>query len=214
MKRSDSKHKSERRAEKLLSLSEIVLILSAVIIITVPSIMIYSHIESSRSSNFTDKPGDAGAIPLKPANDQTITPALHESKDANSQQVGGSVQINPGSAGSGESAPSPPTKAGCTYIAIPYQTISREDKNLNEGLTKTVGGADGSRKVCTDSNGSIVSDEITFSAVNKIVYYGSYTRDQALSDAQATCRRIIPINSWQSTDMGSCVENKMKDYGF
>lgn len=102
-------------------------------------------------------------------------------------------------------------KAGCNYYSdVPYNTTSKPDPSLREGLTKEVGGVNGSRKVCTNTQGTVVSSEVSFPPVDKTVYYGTYTYEQAMDDAQYACRAIY----YDSTQHGDCVSSELHKRGF
>jgi len=111
------------------------------------------------------------------------------------------------------SAAPTPSKAGCNwYSDVPYNTVNTPDSSMHEGQTKTVGGVNGSRKVCTDAKGNVISNEVTYPAVDMVVYYGTYTRDQALSDSRAACRSKGLYEG--STDFSDCVSSEMRKRGF
>ena len=103
------------------------------------------------------------------------------------------------------------SKAGCNYYSdVPYNTVSKPDPSLREGLTKEIGGVNGSRKVCTNAQGTVVSNEVSFPPVDKTVYYGTYTYEQAMDDAQYACRAIY----YDSTQHGDCVSSELHKRGF
>ena len=111
----------------------------------------------------------------------------------------------------GSFVPPPTPQAGCNYYGdIPYKTVKANDSNLKVGQTREIGGYNGWRKECKDSAGNIVSNDQTSAPTDKIIYYGTYTYEQALADARLACSRIIPAGSQQSTDWGDCIDSQMR----
>lgn len=110
------------------------------------------------------------------------------------------------------STPAPVTdESGCDWLGdIPYETVTKEDKWLAEGYTRTKGGVNGWRKVCTDAHGNVISDTVTQEPIVKTIYYGTYTSEQALSKARSLCTGV-PANS---TFYGDCVAREMNKQGW
>lgn len=104
-----------------------------------------------------------------------------------------------------------PSKSGCNwYSDVPFNTVNKPDSNMHEGQTRSIGGVNGSRKVCTNSQGTVISDDISYPPVDRIVYYGTYTYEQALNDANYACRGVLPDSSYH----GDCVSSEMRKRGF
>lgn len=103
------------------------------------------------------------------------------------------------------------TQAGCDWLSdIPYETVSRPDSSMPVGYTRTIGGYNGWRKVCTDAQGNVISDEQTSEPTNKTIYYGTFTSEQAKEKAQYACKGIMP----NSTYYGDCVAREMNKQGW
>lgn len=104
------------------------------------------------------------------------------------------------------------SKAGCKYYSdIPYKTIEKTDSSMKEGQTRETNGYNGSRKVCTDSNGSIVSEDTTSTPIDKIIYHGTLTYEQAQSKAKSICNTTLPAGTPRnSTFYWDCVDRELK----
>lgn len=62
------------------------------------------------------------------------------------------------------------------------------------GYTRTLAGLNGTRKVCTDSQGNIISNEVTTEPYNETVYIGTYTTEQALKDSVRSCQLRLNLH--------------------
>ncbi len=159
--------------------------------------------------------GDIPVSTASPNNLILVDPSTNDTSTGNqSGQSSSQPSQSSSSSSSGtpkQSAQSSVSKAGCNYYSdVAYNTASKPDSSLNVGKTKTVGGVNGSRKVCTDTQGNIVSNEVTYPAVDKTVYYGTYTSDDAMNDAQYACRAIYYDSSYH----GDCVSSEMNKRGW
>lgn len=111
--------------------------------------------------------------------------------------------------------PTPTSKAGCnSYSDVPYKTVYQSDPSMPEGQTRTIRGINGSRKECTDSQGNVISNEVTFPPTDKTVYQGTYTREQALEDSRYECDKQIPAGSRESTFYDDCLKREMRKRGY
>lgn len=104
----------------------------------------------------------------------------------------------------------PASKAGCNYYDdFPYQTITKPDSSLKEGASREIGGIKGWRKECTNDSGKVISNEITSEPYDKIIYYGTFTYEDALSKARMICNQKVPAGSQNSTFFGDCIEREL-----
>lgn len=106
----------------------------------------------------------------------------------------------------------PLSQAGCKYYNdISYETAEQPDSSLKEGQTREVGGYNGSRKVCTDNSGTVISNDITSTPVNKTIYYGTFTYEQAQAKAKNMCNTSLPAGTPRnSTFYWDCVDRELK----
>lgn len=160
---------------------------------------------------------DTGGIPVStasPNNLMLVDPSSEEEGTGNLSGQSSSQSSQSSSSASiskQNSTQSSASKASCNYYSdVAYDTVNKPDSSLNVGKTKTVGGVNGSRKVCTDTQGNVSSNEVTYPAVDKTVYYGTYTSDAAMNDAQYACRAIY----YDSSNHGTCVSNEMNKRGW
>ncbi len=137
--------------------------------------------------------------------------------DTESQQNQSPNTTNTNGSGSGTQATPSQTsssnpQAGCKYYDdIPYTTEEKTDSNLKEGQTREISGHNGTRKVCTDASGSVVSSETTNTPINKIIYYGTFTYEQAQAKAKDICNASLPAGTPRnSTFYWDCVDKELK----
>lgn len=204
---------NDKKSVRRINLLILVSLLPAFIIISifVGAVLVIPNVIDNMSKNDTaSQPTNSSHLEteVKSENQSSDLP-VKEKDPSQAQATPAPVQPVPKPKGKSES------KAGCKwYDDVAYVTIDVPDNKLKEGSTNAVGGVNGTRKVCTNDTGTVISEEITFQPVNRTIYHGTYTREQALSDARLACQRTIPAGSWDSTWMGDCVSDKVRSYGF
>lgn len=104
------------------------------------------------------------------------------------------------------------SKAGCKYYDdIPFKTIDKANPNLKEGQIKEGKGYKGSRLVCTDDKGRVVSEAITSEPIDKINHYGTFTYEQAQEKAKNICNTTLPAGTPRnSTFYWDCVAEELE----
>lgn len=157
-----------------------------------------------------------------PNNNPSAGPPGNKSKSKNTtDSEPGNTHVAPDSTDQTEQAhPQPQAPQSerltpvCEYLEIPYQTIEYTDSKLPEGVTRVEGGRVGSKKECSYKSGVmegvITERTILTHPVTKVIYTGTYTYEQGLSDARYACRHTQD----GSTDRTDCITDKIKSYGF
>lgn len=102
-------------------------------------------------------------------------------------------------------------RAGCLHQNdIPYSIVEKTDSSLKEGQTREILGYNGTRKVCTNEKGEVVSVETITTPINKIIYRGTFTYEQARSKAMGICNTSLPAGTPRySTFFWNCVGREL-----
>ena len=114
----------------------------------------------------------------------------------------------------------------CNEASIPYDTVEERAIWLYKGQSEISSkGYVGKKRVCTDAQGRI-TETVLSKPVNEYKSVGTkeypapespepqISYEQALSLAKQTCQKKIPMGSWDSTDMGDCMNQEMYKYGY
>lgn len=144
-------------------------------------------------------------------------PAMFDSSnatpaDSNNDKTN-SVKLSPSQSSPPRQSESSEPKKICKTVPVPYETIRRPDHNLNVGQEEISSiGINGINSVCTNNKGEEISSEMVFLPMDEIIYYGTFTYEEALSDAKAYCDPIYAaLGSYGSTDRRDCIIGQMQE---